>query len=146
MTLKRLRVIAVAKNSGKVEMNRRADLSDPSSSGLEHTGGVFKLYLRPGDYDLFVIGNETTGMNSALTGEPSLSEIKSVPVTLPVDTAEFVVCKHLNIRIRNAASSTPVTGEVSVDEGLTWNSAFSVELERIASKASLEIRKIRMKI
>ena len=49
MTLKRLRVIAVAKNSGKVEMNRRADLSDPSSSGLEHTGGVFKLYLRPGD-------------------------------------------------------------------------------------------------
>ena len=31
--------------------------------------------------------------------------------------------------------------EVSVDEGLTWNSAFSVELERIASKASLEIRK-----
>lgn len=38
MTLKRLRVIAVAKNSGKVEMNRRADLSDPSSSGLEHTG------------------------------------------------------------------------------------------------------------
>lgn len=141
VTLKRLRVIAVAKNSGKVEMNRRADLSDPSSSGLEHTGGVFKLYLRPGDYDLFVIGNETTGMNSALTGEPSLSEIKSVPVTLPVDTAEFVVCKHLDIRIRNAASSTPVTGEVSVDEGLTWNSAFSVELERIASKASLEIRK-----
>ena len=60
VTLKRLRVIAVAKNSGKVEMNRRADLSDPSSSGLEHTGGVFKLYLRPGDYDLFVIGNETT--------------------------------------------------------------------------------------
>lgn len=146
VTLKRLRVIAVAKNSGKVEMNRRADLSDPSSSGLEHTGGVFKLYLRPGDYDLFVIGNETTGMNSALTGEPSLSEIKSVPVTLPVDTAEFVVCKHLDIRIRNAASSTTVTGEVSVDEGLTWNSAFSVELERIASKASLEIRKIRMKI
>ena len=141
VTLKRLRVIAVAKNSGKVEMNRRADLSDPSSSGLEHTGGVFKLYLRPGDYDLFVIGNETTGMNSALTGEPSLSEIKSVPVTLPIDTAEFVVCKHLDIRIRNAASSTPVTGEVSVDEGLTWNSAFSVELERIASKASLEIRK-----
>ncbi len=141
VTLKRLRVIAVAKNSGKVEMNRRADLSDPSSSGLEHTGGVFKLYLRPGDYDLFVIGNETTGMNSALTGEPSLSEIKSVPVTLPVDTAEFVVCKHLDIRIRNAASSTTVTGEVSVDEGLTWNSAFSVELERIASKASLEIRK-----
>lgn len=38
VTLKRLRVIAVAKNSGKVEMNRRADLSDPSSSGLEHTG------------------------------------------------------------------------------------------------------------
>lgn len=127
-------------------MNRRTDLSAPSSSGLEHAGGVFKLYLRPGDYDLFVIGNETTGMNSALTGEPSLSEIKSVPVTLPADTTEFVVCKHLDIRIRNSSSSTPVTGEVSVDEGLTWNSAFSVELERIASKASLEIRKIRMKI
>lgn len=141
VTLKRLRVIAVAKNSGKVEMNRRTDLSAPSSSGLEHAGGVFKLYLRPGDYDLFVIGNETTGMNSALTGEPSLSEIKSVPVTLPADTTEFVVCKHLDIRIRNSSSSTPVTGEVSVDEGLTWNSAFSVELERIASKASLEIRK-----
>lgn len=141
VTLKRLRVIAVAKNSGKVEMNRCTNLSAPSSSGLEHAGGVFKLYLRPGDYDLFVIGNETTGMNSALTGEPSLSEIKSVPVTLPADTTEFVVCKHLDIRIRNAASSTPVTGEVSVDEGLTWNSAFPVELERIASKASLEIRK-----
>ena len=28
VTLKRLRVIAVAKNSGKVEMNRRADLSE----------------------------------------------------------------------------------------------------------------------
>ena len=34
VTLKRLRVIAVAKNSGKVEMNRRTDLSAPSSSGL----------------------------------------------------------------------------------------------------------------
>lgn len=141
VTLKRLRVIAVAKNSGKVETNRHADMSTPPSSGLEHAGGVFKLHLRPGDYDLFVIGNETEEMNAALTGEPTLSEIKAVPVTLPVDTAEFVLAKYLDIRVRNSSSPALTTGEASVDGGLTWYPELPVMLERVASKASLEIRK-----
>lgn len=137
--LKCLCVIVVVKNSGKVEMNCCVDLSDFLLFGLEYIGGVFKFYFCLGDYDLFVIGNEMMGMNFVLIGELFLLEIKSVLVILFVDMVEFVVCKYLDIWIRNVVFLILVIGEVSVDEGLIWNLVFLVELECIVLKVSLEI-------
>lgn len=108
----------------------------------EEQPGDFVFYLKQGKYKMCVVANETEAMRTPLAAISKLSDLDAIIVITPIQENNLVLFQSVNIMLR-PQSSNPEQGEVSVDGGTTWKSPpiVNIQLERVASKVSLSIKK-----
>ena len=101
----------------------------------------YAFKLKPGNYKVFVIANETSVMAESFGAVTQSSDLAPVIVRIADAESDLVLFQSVDVKLRQSISD-PSAGEVSTDGGSTWGSSeVLISLKRVASKISLTIKK-----
>lgn len=145
ITLSTIRIIAVD-GSGRVVFNRyRNETSgtlafDDRDYGDPVTGNYI-VDLFPGTYDIYVVVNEPRGSQSdvlnSLKTSSDLEAIRLSPTELSAMTEATMTCvgRATGVRVRD------VENEWVCADGIDWSGRLNVDIERVAAKLTVRVRK-----
>lgn len=143
-SMTQVRIIVTDDLSGQVLINEYP--AQPAESSEE-----YKLTVRTGQLNFYMILNETATLTSKLSGIKHHSALSALmlnavdlPSSEPIDNSpsqtNLPAIGWTKALIR-ATSGTPKSGEASVDGGSTWSNTLHINLERMAAKISFAMRK-----
>jgi len=138
-----VRIIVTDNLSGAVLINQYPAQRESS--------GDYKLTVRTGELNFYIILNETSRLTTDLNNVKTNSAIKKlilnrdeIPATETTDNSttrtNLPAVGYVKALIRPSAIEKK-SGEASIDGGSTWNSMLTINVERLASKITLYLRK-----
>lgn len=143
-SMTQVRIIVTDDLSGQVLINQYPAQPEDAS-------GEYKLSVRTGQLNFYVILNEPDVLTPELSGvkhNSALSKIMLKAVDLPSDepignspTLTNLPALGWTKAIVRSTPDMPGYGEASVDGGSTWNNNIHISLDRMAAKISLALRK-----
>ena len=118
------------------------------------TDGKYKLDLKIGIFDFNIIANEPDRLTPILNSVRTQTELSSAIIqfgelpktedTFGTNETNIPAIKKITAGVRRVPGKEKEEnppGEVTLDNGKTWSSDLQVELERLAAKLSLNLRK-----
>lgn len=133
VTISKFRFIAVSA-LGRVVINQMID--NPADKN-------FTFSIAPGNYTLYAVANETVEMTQQLNDASTKDEVNRVQIPDVYQKSErwlplAWIREGVIVKAREDNSSY---GTVSFDNGVLWKNVINIELERLAAKLQLKLRR-----
>ena len=143
-SMTQVRIIVTDDLSGQVLINEYP-------AQLAESSGDYKLTIRTGQLNFYMILNEPVALTPELSNIKHNSAISTLMLNaadLPSDEPVDNSSSQTNLpamgwtkALIRATSGTPKYGEASIDGGSTWSNFLNINMERMAAKISLALRK-----
>ncbi|NDV66883.1 hypothetical protein [Bacteroides sp. 224] len=147
-SMTKVRIIVADELSGQILLNEYPVQPEEST-------GEYKLSVRTGQLNFYVILNEPITLTSQLSGikhHSAISVLKLNGVDLPSEEPIDDSSEQTNLpamgmvkALVRASGSIPGAGEASIDGGVSWSNTLNIDLQRLAAKVTLALRKKTLK-